>query len=1655
MFRRRLRTTRSPRDASRARLLPLLAGLAAGARQTRRGSFLIMVVGTLALLAVITIVYVSIGRADRQASAAAVRVDERDEVPDLMRDYIRGIIADDLFDTLYLGERDANDNPLFRRETWDYPSTAYSVIMPNFMAGGPDIINPLTISGGSGGSDAQKAPFWFHPTGNYTGTDPWLASAEPALLNYDGTGLSNETAPDQYPLERLDWMNLSNIAPDGAFVNLFNLRDNFDATPWEMRGYRLDADSAQAKLSLHERNPEIDTSRRGDRYFGGAPTDSDDADALPADWTSGQKWGLFPKADPKFGPDEPEYLFYQYADADGDGLWDSRWFEFLIDRSPTDREGPVSLLPPDPRLRFFFAVRIVDLSGRVNVNTATDATLAPVAEDPYGLNPAAVDLRRLLTLEDFYTDQRFGFGYESTWQPKYSGGLRTSEDYSTYSTGRYDGSIAFPVGEKAYDSIRMVLDTGIMPERGYQGLFNLDTGTGIEREFSTTAGGATANPYWDSYWKLGGQPLAPSDYYELYAGYGPGGGAGLNAGADTDSGLARSFGNDSLLELLVRNGINDDTVRSPFEVATGARADYSGNADFAKFSPLRDNRSTDLERGLDEPRTPRDPVFLDQGKLAVYVDPRRRLTTINGGRPFAPSIISAVRDSKARTFLPDSADLPLDDADLKRPIEKLFTGTQSLFETYADALLPYSANQAHWDTADADYDKTRTLYYGHRGPHLALRTAAQLTLNMKDAYDTGDTSTVRTLILNGSQDFRNNRLESGGQRNPFYPWQLLDLDETNTSGDPRLWTNASAPPPGMPDAVNVFGIEAQPFITEAASFVMYTDTPKDAGGDDDSKEQQLNGIRVWRFTPSIDGRVPDTSHPDNPDFLFEVLAFQIHNPFDESITLSGDSSGDITKAGRGLYYLQYGDLFLKFTDISTGAEQEIVLSSGQTKTFYVLSQHPDTIARRIHRITSDLAYGSKTLDEEKARIVNWTKRQLGEDAILIPSFDPSTGLAHIPPNNILDLRVLTDLQQGSAASRRTLKLWRVEKPEEDPSGGLDVFGLDESLLNDTANDTLVDRMRDPDALASTPSLDRRLWEAGVDGVDKQKGQGGKIEGAEKGPEPPDSEAGDKDNRGLSLTRYSFIRRNGDTRAGASSTVPRAGLPAYCLELKDQSGAAANDNDDDRSAQKSLDIDDFRGRVGDDTLDDLLGKQSGGADLANRLVPTISIDPDKKSDDSRLGIDIKEIPNNLASPSVPFTDLYVEPHLNNDEFEVGTPPVSTMRLADLLLPMGIGPHQIPDPLYNGGDENIEWTTLSEALAMALYYEDPLVNESVYSGAFVPPVTTGDPDILLDRAGLQYDTFVPFYDADMNGLFDPNNDARWGLGVPLAATLFDSSSTLPPKFGSLRTPTYGQMNINTVSRETARALPGLSPSANTGPDGSPNWWWDDTVTHDWRSDIATTLVAYRDRLAVFARDVDGAEPIDTLNFRNWWDDPFDPFGGNPLPKANYPPGEHDAELNGDNGRWGATGVMGLRENLGFRAVGELALVRDLSYTGADPNYLYPHDIDRLGFDGNPVDQPGIDSVSYGTGTPPADDGIDDDYDERLALANAVMASSSVRSDVFAVWFIVHGYQESDVKNLRDTDPLVPSVARRFVMVVDRSNVTEPGQKPRIVLFKEVPL
>ncbi|MBL4591682.1 MAG: hypothetical protein JKY96_06945, partial [Phycisphaerales bacterium] len=156
-------------------------------------------------------------------------------------------------------------------------------------------------------------------------------------------------------------------------------------------------------------------------------------------------------------------------------------------------------------------------------------------------------------------------------------------------------------------------------------------------------------------------------------------------------------------------------------------------------------------------------------------------------------------------------------------------------------------------------------------------------------------------------------------------------------------------------------------------------------------------------------------------------------------------------------------------------------------------------------------------------------------------------------------------------------------------------------------------------------------------------------------------------------------------------------------------------------------------------------------------------------------------------------------------------------------------------------------------------------------------------------------------------------------------------------------------------------------------------------------------------------------------------------------------------------------------GFGSLGELLAVTiepGVLGGGITPHHLtagyYGHDTKELGARG--VDTDGdltVDDFSsmdlqvFGTKTSPQQGEVVDDYAERLAVANSILNTISVRSDYFAVWFVIQGFRESDVANLGEHDPLVPSFKKRYIMVVDRSNVTKEGQQPEIVLLREVPL
>jgi len=240
-----------------------------------------------------------------------------------------------------------------------------------------------------------------------------------------------------------DWLHITNISPDGRFVNLWNLAP-------VINGQRVSGIDAKSSITLSgttgnpaapfiNGNSQVVSELSYDLslYDGnGVPTNTlssgGTADPnIPAHWSYRQQWMFRPSTGPMFStsssagshlpnsPGDSWYAPYQYCDADGDGMFDSRWIE-LVDAS--EPNNPLSLLPRDDRFRWFVAVRVMDLSGLVNVNTASDfkepAQKTGTTEvTKFGATPADIDLRRLFTMDEIKNIRQNAAKIRSAYKP--------------------------------------------------------------------------------------------------------------------------------------------------------------------------------------------------------------------------------------------------------------------------------------------------------------------------------------------------------------------------------------------------------------------------------------------------------------------------------------------------------------------------------------------------------------------------------------------------------------------------------------------------------------------------------------------------------------------------------------------------------------------------------------------------------------------------------------------------------------------------------------------------------------------------------------------------------------------------------------------------------------------------------------------------------------------------------------------------------------------------------------------------------------------------------------------------------------------------------------------------------------------------------------
>lgn len=1651
----------------------------AGKAPNRRGTILVVILGALALLSVITVAYVSVGKGDRRTAMVVRRDANVNEVIDRVVDYIAtDIIAADVF-SVYKQAPAGTPDGGYMREAWDYPYTGWLAKSDDdtLGAGHPDEYRfspvgtfPADLYPNDDNDVIDLRPF--------PGSDPWLADTMPTWLNYD-----IDIPSDPAFLDIMDWGKISNIAPDGRFANLFALRNNFDVRSGGMSGERRLGHG----LTLFRPNgsrpyntdPDIDVYPGTQSIIAYSQnTGAEDAQLdTPAHWDTDQRHMFRPARDAVHGPDSPLYLHYQYADTDGDGYFDARWQE-LVDSSNPD--SPSSILPQNGQFRWVVASRIIDLSSMVNVNTATSITAGTSRPDekyPIGHTPADVDLVRLLADVDNFAE------YGETYHSEYFLAERFDEPY-----------LQVP---------RLYLDE----------LDRTEVSTSARREFSyiyrTISDNGIPEPN-ETVPDVTPTPRQRLTQYNSRSAYLNDVGLSRQPVLNTVAwGIGGLFIVDDQIELMTRHGANDDSRVSRLEQAIGGRhpnQDPDPTMGFRWYSPLRENWPTTLEIGFHDSfrqgayDVDGDGIIDGNAQLKLTWDKRRLLTVVSGGRslqsgPIAYPDVNENNGFAYPTYLSASMvrldfgsdDTPLDAFAALRAasgIDGTRPNPDPLFEAYAFALLPHMDEIANQSLDDFEAWKTpgssryATTTYGD-DPLFAYLTAAHMTANAIDMFDddneiqgmnddlglnlganTQHSSTrgpsAFTLVL--ANDFQNNTIG--------YQFEQLEVDRDLLPDKADLEDF----PQG---AVNVYGVEPQPFLTEVASVLVFTDQDVDPDGDGNPL---FAGNDEWmNFDPTIPGEPPprvtintkippkftnrqillppnrltgDTCSTDQGDFVFQLLVFQLTNPFGVDIELSD---------GDDYYYIQYGGNYFKLEhkpdgglDDGTNDQDRDVLRPGETRNYVVLSHSKQDVENYIETWVDD---------EADAHLDDWLEdnfdllRDDGTRSIhgIIEAVNPSSGSStdverFFPADP--DDGCLDDVAEEDLAE---VRLWRTKRRQANPS--------------ERRTDLLADRLRHP---MMKETLNR-------EGTGESN-----ITSSEAGPDKTQGGTPStwEDNSGLTMVLWGSVKRPDSPPTDPNDPsigVPQGAIPAWCLERR--VGVGDTLNQDTRNSQSfsvsSFEYEEFTDFIMDstfadspdvDTLINTISRIPSNKPGLENIAGVMSTDIDELDTENDLQLPYRRIypqinTNNrvwLGDPDASLDPIGDDdtPSLTGDEFK-------RLRLGDMLLPLAIGPTHDPSGATHDGDG---WVTLSEKLCSALGYDG---NAGLGGGTEERISPFAELYRRTDRGNIILDSYVPFEDDNGNGVFEyidgNTGDIVRGSGNPVAVDILDAFVAVDSQFDSIVKPTYGKININTAPLEVLRTLPQLSPpEGSDARTGQSYWWWDpvNANLHDERSDIASTIVAYRDKRAMWPRGIDPTQD-NALNF----DELASDSGG----ADAFDPDPNRVDPTNAFSRQARTAISGLRETPGFASVGEILNVRDTLFGGGigggGGQYAAPHDMDRLGVadDGlivNPIniEERGLESAFYirqDDNVRDDTDEIDSEFDQKLMLANGLFNTIDVRSDVYAVWFVIHGYQRSDVEGLRDDEPMVPSVARRYLMIVDRSNVTDLGDKPKILAIKQLPL
>ncbi len=164
---------------------------------------------------------------------------------------------------------------------------------------------------------------------------------------------------------------------------------------------------------------------------------------------------------------------------------------------------------------------------------------------------------------------------------------------------------------------------------------------------------------------------------------------------------------------------------------------------------------------------------------------------------------------------------------------------------------------------------------------------------------------------------------------------------------------------------------------------------------------------------------------------------------------------------------------------------------------------------------------------------------------------------------------------------------------------------------------------------------------------------------------------------------------------------------------------------------------------------------------------------------------------------------------------------------------------------------------------------------------------------------------------------------------------------------------------------------------------------------------------------------------------------------------------------------TGVRGTR---GFASIGELMLLTEkpdlVPALQPTPQYEESWTIDFAAADpfefmagGNPVQSTRvsteIDAYDWQTGFNSAVDDVARDAEEANLLFAGASNVLTTRSDVFTVYFKVRSFRQNPVSGAWNaTDPEYILDDSRYVMLVDRSEVNTPNDKPKILYMEKLP-